>query len=340
MSFPSPFPVSARYQEREYECVRCNLCPHRCLLKEGQRGLCGVREVQSGNLVSLVYGDPISGVADPIEKKPLFHFLPGAMAFSYATVGCNLHCVFCQNHSISQQQSRIGSSIRVSPAQLVGAAKESSSRIIAHTYTEPTIYFEYAYDVAQLADELGIRNVFVTNGYIQPRPVRDIAPYLQAANVDLKAFSEHSYRAALGGRLKPVLDTITLLKELGIWVEVTTLVIPGFNDSEPELRDIARFLAGLDPAIPWHVSRFHPDFQLLDRGRTPPETISRACEIGQEEGLKYVYAGNLRGSEREHTYCPACGQTVIARHGFRVDLNHLESGHCGHCGHLLNGIWV
>ena len=302
--------------------------------------MCGVREVRSGNLVSLVYGDPISGATDPIEKKPLFHFLPGAMTFSYATVGCNLRCAFCQNHSISQQSPRISSSIRVSPAQLVEAAGESSARIIAHTYTEPTIYFEYAYDAAKLADEQGIRNVFVTNGYIQPQPLRDIAPYLHAANVDLKAFSEHSYRTTMGGRLQPVLDTITLLKELGIWVEVTTLVIPGFNDSEPELRDIARFLAGLDRTIPWHVSRFHPDFQFLDYGRTPATTITRACEIGQEEGLEYVYAGNLRGSNREHTCCPACGQIVISRHGFAVDLSRFANGHCASCGHLLSGVWL
>ncbi|MGQ9586403.1 MAG: AmmeMemoRadiSam system radical SAM enzyme [Anaerolineae bacterium] len=329
------------YVRLDEQAVQCNLCAHRCTIRPGHKGVCRVRENREGTLYTLVYGKAISQAVDPVEKKPLFHFYPGSASFSVATVGCNFRCRFCQNADISQMprdQNRIlGQS--ASPVQLVQAAVRYGVQSISYTYTEPTIFTEYAYDTAVLARAQGLANNYVTNGYMTPEMLDFFHPYLDAANVDLKSFRDEFYRKECGARLEPVLESLRHMRKLGIWVEVTTLVIPGLNDSEEELRDIARFLVQqLGPEVPWHVSRFHPYYKEWDRPPTPLATLKRAREIGLEEGLRYVYEGNVPGSEGEHTFCYRCGALLIARIGFRIREYHLEDGRCPRCGTKIDGV--
>jgi pyruvate formate lyase activating enzyme len=324
------------YAKLEKQIVRCSLCAHRCTIKPGRRGICGVRENQEGTLYTLVYADAIAVHVDPIEKKPLYNFLPGTRSFSIATVGCNFHCRFCQNADISQSP-REGVALageELLPEQVVRAAKRYACDSIAYTYTEPTIFFEYAYDTAKLAHEEGIKNVFVTNGYMTVEALEKIEPYLDAANVDLKSFDDGFYRRVCGARLQPVLETIEAMHQRGVWVEVTTLLIPGVNDSDHELEQIAQFLAGIDLDIPWHVSRFTPRYKMLDKTQTPGDTMHRAAEIGREAGLRYVYVGNVPGNMHENTFCPSCGAVAIGRIGYHTTLN-LEGNRCASCGHEL-----
>ena len=321
--------------------VRCSLCNHRCKIKEGKSGICAVRENRGGKLYSVVYGKVVAEDIDPIEKKPLFNFLPGSRAFSIATVGCNFHCKHCQNFHISQYPHEhrgeiIGQDRR--PEHIVTAAKSAGCETIAYTYTEPTIFYEFAYDTAVLAQEEEIKNVFVSNGYMSAEAARQLAPHLDAINIDLKAFTDKSYKTVCGARLKPVLKTIQLMKELDVWVEVTTLVIPGLNDGEQELRDIARFVKSIGPEVPWHVTQFYPTYKLLDRPRTPVATLRRAREIGIKEGLRYVYEGNVPGEGGENTYCYACGAVLILRYGFRLMRNRLQDGKCPECGTKIDGV--
>ena len=317
------------------------MCPHACLIPDGKRGICAVRENQAGTLVSLNYGRAIAVHNDPIEKKPLFHVLPGSNSLSVATVGCNLTCQHCQNHDISQfprRNQRITGD-PVSAAEVVAQARIVSAATISFTYSEPTIFTEWAQDIAELAVAENIRCVSVTNGYTALEPLCDSAKNLLAANVDLKSFSDDFYKKVCGAKLQPVLDTIAKLHELGVWVEVTTLLIPGLNDDPAELADLAGFIASVDPAIPWHLSRFHPDNNMFDRSATPVSTINAAREIGQQKGLRFVYSGNVWGDEGEHTICPACRQPVIRRHGFMVRENRLRNGSCPDCGEKIEGIW-
>jgi len=296
--------------------------------------------VVGGKLLSLVYGHPASAGVDPIEKKPLFHFLPGAATFSYATAGCNLACAFCQNHTLSQVKGDPGKGRFVSAGALVEAARAEGSSVIAATWSEPTVFFEYALDVARLARVEGMRNLFVTNGFISAEALEMAIPFLDAANVDLKAFSDETYRRVCRGRLEPVLATIRRLKEAGVWVEVTTLVVPGMNDGEEELCGIAGFLASVDRDIPWHVSRFHPDYRMRDRTYTPSRSIELACGVGTEAGLRHVYAGNLAAGPLENTFCPVCRSLLIERHGFHVAMNRIGSGKCPDCGSAVAGVWT
>jgi pyruvate formate lyase activating enzyme len=328
------------YEKLDGKKVRCRLCFHECLIREGNRGICGVRENRGGVLFSLVYGKSISEAVDPIEKKPLFHFLPGTRTFSVATVGCNFKCLHCQNYSISQapgDQAEIPGE-RLTPERIVSLAQQTGCQSIAYTYTEPTIFLEYAMDTAKLGNLGGLKNVFVTNGYITPEALRTMRPYLDGANIDLKAFSDEFYRKVCGARLQPVLDSIRLYKELGIWIEVTTLVIPNHNDSEDELRKIARFVCETDPGIPWHVTQFYPTHRLRDQPRTPVRILERAREIGIETGLKYVYQGNVPGAGGENTHCPGCDKLLIERLGYRIQSYFVEEGRCPACGELIDGV--
>lgn len=329
------------YETGEDNTVRCHLCNHRCKIREGKRGICGVRENRQGTLYSLVYGKIVAEHIDPIEKKPLYNFLPGSRAYSIGTVGCNFHCKHCQNYEISQYPHERGSRIigaqRTAEA-IVQAAEEADCASIAYTYTEPTIFFEFAYDTARLAHPKGIKNVFVSNGYMSAEALDRIAPYLDAINVDLKAFTDKSYKEVCGARLAPVLETIQHVKDRGIWVEVTTLVIPGLNDSADELRDMGRFVKGVGREVPWHVTAFYPTYQMTDRPPTPAATLRRAREIGLAEGLRYVYEGNLPAGAGEHTYCPGCGEGVILRSGFGSVRNRLKGGQCPHCGASVDGV--
>jgi pyruvate formate lyase activating enzyme len=321
--------------------VQCFLCQHRCKIGPSKRGICGVRENRDGVLYTLVYGQAISVHADPIEKKPLFHFLPGSTSLSVATVGCNFRCLQCQNHEISQMpsdQGRIEGS-PVPPARIVSLAKQQSCRSVSYTYTEPTIYFEYAYDTARLARQEGLRNVFVTNGYMTEEALQTLQPFLDAANVDLKSIQESFYRNVCGATLKPVLENLKRMKEMGIWVEITTLVIPTLNDSDEEFEKIARFILDLGPEVPWHVSAFYPTYRMLDLPRTSASTLYRAREIGQRVGLHYVYCGNIHGEEGEDTFCPHCSKLLVRRMGFRVIRNEVTRGACPFCQGEIHGHW-
>jgi pyruvate formate lyase activating enzyme len=321
--------------------VRCNLCNHHCKIHEDKRGICGVRENQGGTLYSLVYGKTIAEHIDPIEKKPLFHFLPGSTAFSIGTVGCNFRCKFCQNFDISQYPHEHGGNIsgeHRTPVQIVKEAKTAGCQTIAYTYTEPTIFFEFAYDTAVLAHQAGLKNVFVSNGYLRAEAARQMAPYLDAINIDLKAFSDQFYKEICGARLKPVLETIQRMKTLAVWVEVTTLIIPGLNDAEDELREIARFIRSVGDDVPWHVTAFYPTYQLTDHPPTPAATLRRAREIGLAEGLRYVYEGNVIGEAGENTYCYGCGGMVVERSGFGFVRNLLKDGKCPTCGKMIEGV--
>lgn len=321
--------------------IRCYLCPHRCKIPSGKRGICGVRENREGTLYTLVYGKVISWAVDPIEKKPLYHFYPGKTAFSIATVGCNFRCLHCQNYSISQL-SKGGEGISgedISPKKIIGLAKQKKAKIIAYTYTEPIIFFEYAYDTCRLAKKEGIKNVFVTNGYIEEEPLREIAPYMDAANVDLKSMREEFYHKICGAHLSPVLKTLKLMKELGVWVEITTLIIPTLNDSKEEQKEIADFIVSLGKETPWHISRFYPAHRLANLPPTPVETLHQARRIGLKAGLKYVYVGNIPGDEGENTYCPNCRRIIINRSGYRIGKIKIKRGRCEFCGFPIEGMW-
>jgi pyruvate formate lyase activating enzyme len=329
------------YTKEDQGGVTCGLCRFRCTIHEGKRGICGVRENRGGVLYSLVYGKAVAEHVDPVEKKPLFHFLPGSRSYSVATVGCNFRCFHCQNYSISQP-SREGAvpGGQLMPGEIVARAQASGCRSISYTYTEPTVFFEYAYDTAVLAHRAGIRNIFVTNGYITTEALSFIRPFLDAANVDLKGFSDRFYREIVGAELLGVLDCIRDYKRLGIWIELTTLIIPGLNDSDEELSAIARFIADeVGVETPWHVSRFHPTYRLTDRPATPVSTLRRARQIGVAAGLRYVYEGNVPGEGGENTYCPGCREPLITRYGFAIEESAVINGKCPECGHVLDGVW-
>jgi len=330
------------YQAMEGNKVNCHLCSHHCIIKPGRRGICGVRENRAGKLYSLVYGRLVAENIDPIEKKPLFHFLPGSRSYSISTVGCNFRCLHCQNYNISQYphlaEGEITGSLR-SPAQVVDEAQRSGCRSISYTYVEPTIFYEFARDCAVLAHAGGIKNVFVSNGYMTAEVTRDLAPVLDGINIDIKAFTDEFYKKVCKARLQPVLDTVLLMHELGVWVEITTLLIPGLNDDPGELKDIAGFIKKIDPGIPWHVTAFHPTYKMTDRLPTPVDTLLKAREIGLAEGLKYVYEGNIRGQGGENTFCPACGDEIISRYGFSIRKVSMDNGRCGQCGEAIDGVW-
>jgi pyruvate formate lyase activating enzyme len=321
--------------------VHCGLCRFRCLIADGKRGICAVRENRGGTLYTLVYGKAIAEHADPIEKKPLYHVMPGSRSYSVATVGCNFRCLHCQNYSISQpvQDTLRITGIDLPPAEIVARALASGCRSISYTYTEPTIFFEYAYDTAVLAKQAGLRNIFVTNGYITPEALAFIRPFLDAANIDLKGFSERFYREVVHAMLREVLDSIVEYRRQGIWIELTTLVIPGWNDSDAELRGIAGFIADqVGRETPWHVSAFHPTYKLTDRPATPVETLARARQIGIDAGLRYVYEGNVPGEGGENTNCPACGVLLVERRGFSLQQNRIQAGKCPACAAVIDGI--
>jgi pyruvate formate lyase activating enzyme len=316
-------------------------CAHRCLVRPGRVGICRVRENRDGSLVSLVYGQVVAANADPIEKKPLFHAYPGSVAFSVATRGCNFHCANCQNWAISQaaRNGEAPSAFDMTPGEIVASALAAGSRSIAYTYTEPTVFIEYAVDTARLGKEAGLANVLVTNGYQTPEALDLLGPLIDAANVDLKALDDRFYRKVVGARLAPVLDSLVGMRERGIWIEVTTLLIPGLNDGAQELTATARWIAAeLGPETPWHVSRFFPTYRLTDLDPTPVATIRRAVDLGGEAGLRHVYSGNMPGGS-EDTHCAGCGETLIRRHGYAATKSaSLVLGRCARCGHELAGI--
>ena len=322
--------------------VQCHLCAHECKIDPGKRGLCHTRENQDGTLYTLVYGKVIAEHIDPIEKKPLFHFLPGTRSYSIATVGCNFMCLHCQNYDISQYPRIHGGRVigdERDPEAIVAYALASHCASISYTYTEPTIFMEYAQDVCRLAHAQGLRNVFVSNGFMTEASAAALAEFIDGDNIDLKSFQDDFYRKVCKARLQPVLDTIVRLKKAGVWIEVTTLVIPGLNDDPAELTDIAQFIKSLDAGIPWHVTAFYPTFKMMDRPRTPVDTLVKAREIGLKTGLRYVYTGNIPGDQGENTYCYACQELLIERLGYTIQRYHLKDGNCPKCQAPIDGVW-
>lgn len=323
------------YEKKDDKKTLCHLCEFRCNIADGKYGICGVRQNIGGTLFTRIYGKLVAQNIDPIEKKPLFHFLPGSTSYSIATVGCNFRCLHCQNSEISQmprEEKGVFAGRETAAKEVVESARAAGCESISYTYTEPTIFFEFAYDTAKTAKENGIKNVFVTNGYMTPECLKELGGLLDAANVDLKSFSDDFYKKVCGARLKPVLESIERMKKMGIWVEITTLIIPTLNDSEDELAKIAKFISGMDNSIPWHVSAFHPAYKLRDLPRTPASKVLRAREIGLEHGLKYVYSGNIPGEDGESTYCYNCKEKVIDRLGFFVKGIYMKDGACAKCG--------
>ena len=320
--------------------VQCNLCPKGCVIDPGQSGECRVRVNVDGRLLAVTYGRPCAVHLDPVEKKPLFHFLPATEILSIATVGCNLHCKNCQNWEISQADPVQTPASELLPKQVARMATEYGCRSVAYTYTEPLVFYEYTLDSCRYVKEAGLRNALVTAGYINEEPMRRLCKYVDAANVDLKAFSDRFYRDICGATLKPVLNTLVVAKSLGVEIEVTNLVIPTLNDSDKMLRDLCRWLVrNLGPETPLHFSRFFPQFQMKNLPPTPAQTLDRAKEIAQGEGLHYVYVGNITRSGAEDTFCPVCRKRLVQRHGFQVLENRIESGRCPDCQCEVYGIW-
>jgi pyruvate formate lyase activating enzyme len=328
------------YEKLDNHAVQCHLCAHHCVIARGKRGICGVRENRGGILCTLVYSRSIAENIDPIEKKPLFNFLPGSKSFSIATAGCNFRCLHCQNYDISQMPRNRDAIIgrNLSPDDIVLLAKQNGCESISYTYTEPTIFYEYAYDTAKIASAEGLKNVFVTNGYITEEPLRKISPYLDAANIDLKSFTEGFYKKICGAKLQPVLDAIKLYRDLNIWIEITTLIIPTHNDSSPELEQIASFIKGLGAEIPWHITAFHPTYRLMDQSPTPMSSLMQAREIGMRAGLRYVYVGNVPGEQGENTYCYKCGELLIERYGFKIVRYGIIDAQCPKCQAKIDGV--
>ncbi len=329
------------YQKLDNGNVQCGLCPRRCIIGKGQRGFCGVRENRDGVLYTLVYAKPVSlNDIDPIEKKPLFHFLPGTRTFSLATAGCNLRCKFCQNWQISQARPEQVEYRYLEPQELVRLAKASGRPTIAYTYTEPTIFYEYMLETAKSAKKEGMRNIMHSNGFINQEPLRELAKYLDAANIDLKGFSDEFYSRLSEGRLAPVLESLKLLKQEGVHVEITNLVIPGYNDDPEIIRKMCVWIKeNLGADTPLHFSRAHPEYKLTNIMLTPVETLEQAKQIALNSGLEYVYIGNLPGNPAENTYCPHCKALLIERKGYFILQNNIKDGKCSFCGEKIEGIW-
>ncbi len=320
----------------------CRLCCQFCIIEEGGTGRCGVRINKDGQLFTLVYDRVAAVNIDPVEKKPLYHFMPGTRTFSFGTMGCNFGCVFCQNESLSQppRNGRLPTGQQATAAQLVAAAKEAGASSISYTYSEPTIFFELMYDTAKLAHESGLKNIMVSNGYQSPGCLEMLAPLIDAANIDLKSFSKSFYKKRCDATLAPVLKNLKTIKNMGWWLEVTTLIIPDMNDGHEELAAIAKFIANeLGTDTPWHLSRFHPQYQLTSKAPTSIEILETAQAIGKAAGLLHVYLGNVPGNKAANTYCPNCNSLLIDRLGFSIQTNAVEHGTCSQCGHKLAGVF-
>jgi len=328
------------YQKLGNRAIQCHLCPRNCFIPNGGRGFCGVRENQQGTLYTLVYAKPVAIHIDPIEKKPLFHFLPSTTAFSIATAGCNLRCKFCQNWEISQRRPEEVDYVDLKPSELVKKVKESGSPIIAYTYTEPTIFYEYMLETAKLAKSAGIRNIMHSAGYINEEPLRQLAKYIDAANIDLKGFSEDYYARMSEATLEPVLKTLKILKEEGVHLEITNLVLSGYNDDPETIRKMCLWIKeNLGQDTPVHFSRFFPMYKLISLNPTPVETLEKARNIAMDCGLRYVYIGNVAGHPGENTYCPKCKNMLIERRGYFVLQNNIRDGKCKFCGEKIAGVW-
>jgi len=320
--------------------VQCFLCPRRCLIPLGRRGFCRARKNIRGRLYAITYGRPVAIHVDPIEKKPLAHVYPGTKSFSIATAGCNLRCKFCQNWEISQADPEAVKAAFVPPQDIVRQAKESGSKTIAFTYTEPTVFYEYMLEVAKLAKQEGIACLMHSSGFINEEPLRQLAKYLTAANIDLKGFSDNFYSSFCEGNLASVLSCLKALKEEKVWIEITNLIIPSANDSDEDINNLCLWIKdNLGPDTPVHFSRFFPMYKLLDLSPTPLKTLLRAKEIAQKAGLRYIYIGNIPENAGEDTICPVCGKLLVKRTGYTVLEDNIIKGKCKFCGAKISGVW-
>jgi pyruvate formate lyase activating enzyme len=321
--------------------VKCGLCPRGCVIAEGHRGDCRVRENRGGKLYTLVYGNPCALNNDPIEKKPFYHFWPGTFALSLATAGCNLHCQYCQNWTISQARPEDVEYQELMPEAIVALALKLGSRSIAFTYSEPTVFFEYMVDTARLARSVGLASVVISAGYINPTPLRELCGVVDAIKIDLKGFNEEFYRRIVEGQLQPVLRTLETIAQSGVHLEIVNLVVPTLNDNRDELRRLSEWIvAHLGPDVPTHFSRFHPMYKLINLPSTPVETLDAAREAALQAGIRYVYVGNVPGHPANSTYCHCCGKTVVERVGYAIVGYHIDSeGRCAYCGCAIPGVW-
>jgi pyruvate formate lyase activating enzyme len=330
----------AMYQEETARGIMCRICPNECVLKEGELSKCNNRKVRNSKLYTLAFGNPCSVNVDPIEKKPLFHFLPGSRAYSIATAGCNLVCLNCQNWTISQTSPDKTRNFSLAPEEVVKECLANGCRSIAYTYSEPTTFYEYVFETATLAKKAGIKNVVKSNGYINSEPLKNLCSVIDAANIDLKAFSESTYLKLTGGKLQPVLDSLKVYKDMGIWLEITNLIVPTWTDNLTEIRSLCKWLSENGfRNTPIHFSRFYPIHKLEQLPPTPVDILNKAAGIAADEGLEYVYTGNVPGNELEDTKCPACKTTLVKRQGFRIESNTISGGKCNKCGLSIDGIW-
>jgi pyruvate formate lyase activating enzyme len=334
------FKKTAMYQEETARGIMCRICPNECVLKEGELSKCNNRKVYKSKLYTLAYGNPCSVNVDPVEKKPLYHFLPGTRAYSIATAGCNLVCLNCQNWTISQTSPDKTRNIDLMPGQVITECIKNSCKSIAYTYSEPVTFYEYTFETATLAKEAGIKNIIKSNGYINAEPLKKLCGVIDGANIDLKAFSDSTYLKLTGGKLQPVLDSLKTYRDMGVWLEITNLLVPSWTDNLDEIRSMCKWLAGNGfKNTPLHLSRFYPMHKLEQLPPTPVETLNKAYNIAIEEGLNYVYTGNAPGNEYSDTNCPSCKTKIVVRHGFRVDSVLITNGRCNKCGVEVDGHW-
>lgn len=336
----SPYKKIAMYQEETARGIMCRICPNECVLKEGELSKCNNRKVYESKLYTMAFGNPCSVNADPVEKKPLYHFLPGSKAFSIATAGCNLVCLNCQNWTISQTSPDKTRNFDLMPDKVVEASRRENCSSIAYTYSEPITFYEYVFETASLARNAGVKNIMKSNGYINREPLKKLCSVIDAANIDLKTFSESSYLKLTGGKLQPVLDSLKLIKDMGVWLEITNLIVPEWSDNLDDIRSMCRWLSDNGfKNTPLHFSRFYPIHKLEQLAPTPVEILNNAHMIATEEGLKYVYTGNVPGSEISDTKCPSCNTIVVARRGYRIAANTIKEGKCSKCGETIDGVW-
>jgi pyruvate formate lyase activating enzyme len=334
------FRKEAMFQEETARGIMCRICPNECVLKEGELSKCSNRKVIKSKLYTLAYGNPCSVNVDPIEKKPLYHFLPGSRAFSIATAGCNLVCLNCQNWTISQTSPDKTRNYTLPPEKVVSECIVKGCNSIAYTYSEPVTFYEYVYDTASIARREGIKNIIKSNGYIYPEPLKKLCSVIDAANIDLKAFNDSTYLKLSGGKLQPVLDSLRIYRDSGVWLEITNLIVPGWTDKIDEIRKMCRWLSDNGfKSIPIHFSRFHPTYKLEQLPPTPVDVLNNAVKIASEEGLKYIYTGNIPGHEMSDTKCPVCKTVLIVRQGYRIASNNITGGKCIKCGTPVDGIW-
>ena len=330
----------AMFQEETARGIMCRICPNECVLKEGELSKCNNRKVHDSKLYTLAFGNPCSVNVDPVEKKPLYHFLPGSKAFSIATAGCNLVCLNCQNWTISQTSPDKTRNYDLMPADVIKECIKNSCTSIAYTYSEPVTFYEYVFETATLARNAGIKNIFKSNGYINNEPLKKICSVIDAANIDLKAFSESTYLKLTGGKLQPVLDSLKVFKDMGVWLEITNLVVPDWTDNLDDIRKMCKWLSDNGfKETPLHFSRFYPLYKLEQLPPTPVEILNTAYKIASDEGLKFVYTGNIPGSEISNTKCPSCKSTLVVRQGYRIATNNITGGKCNKCGNKIEGVW-